>query len=86
MPLEIFSVQICADEMVLILHKNTSGSARSMSTSSSAILMFCGFCLVKPACLTWRVLSLARQALEAANPEEVDLGVEAKEGGGLTLN
>ena len=53
MPLEIFSVQICADEMVLILHKNTSGSARSMSTSSSAILMFCGFCLVKPACLAW---------------------------------
>ena len=53
MPLEIFSVQICADEMVLILYKNTSGSARSMSTSSSAILMFCGFCLVKPACLAW---------------------------------
>ena len=24
-----------------------------MSTSSSAILMFCGFCLVKPACLAW---------------------------------
>ena len=31
--------------MVLILHKNTSGSARSMSTSSSAILMLVGFVL-----------------------------------------
>ena len=82
MPLEIFSVQICADEMVLILHKNTSGSARSMSTSSSAILMFCGFCLVKPACLAWGF-----SCKTSSQPrEEVDLAVEAKEGGGLSLN
>ena len=41
--------------------------------------MLVGF--VKPACLGG---SLARQA--AANPEEVDLAVEAREGGGLSLN
>ena len=66
MPLEIFSVQICADEMVLILYKNTSGSARSMSTSSSAILMLVGLVLSNQ--LAWPGDSLARQALEAPQP------------------
>ena len=41
-----------------------------------------GFCLVKPACLAWVVLLQDK----LPNPEEVDLAVEAKEGGGLSLN
>ena len=85
MPLEIFSVQICADEMVLMenLHKK---HLRVGEIDVNFLICHLDVLWVLSCQTSLLDLggSLARQV--AANPEEVDLAVEAKEGGGLSLN